>query len=76
VTLIAEYAEAARKRKIIVAARWGFASATALGGAAPPFVRLLAPLAACSIGALLPTPEISKRLAAAVIFHQARKHLQ
>jgi hypothetical protein len=71
--LIKDYAEAARKRKIIVAARWGFAIAAAVGGAAAPFVPLLGLSAVCSIGALVPTPEIPKRLEAAAVFHEARK---
>jgi hypothetical protein len=74
--LIKDYAEAARKRKIVVAARWGFAIVAAVGGAAAIFLPLLGTHALAGVGTLLETPEIPKKLEAAAMFHEARKHFE
>jgi hypothetical protein len=71
--LIDEYAEAARKRKIKVVLRWGFAVAAAVGGAAAVFVPPVGLSAVFGLGALMPSSEIPKRLEAAAMFHEARR---
>jgi hypothetical protein len=73
--LIKEYAEAARKRKITVAARFGFAVAATLGGVAAVFVPPAGLAAAFGLGTLIPSREIPKRLEAAAMFHEARRRL-
>lgn len=73
--LIAECGEAAQKRRIRVRARWGFAVASALAGAAAVVVPPVGAAAALfGMGSLLPSGDIPKRLEAAAMFHQARRH--
>ena len=71
--LIAEYREAARKMKIRVRARWGFAVAAALAGSAAVFVPPVGVAALFGLGSLLPSRDIPERLEAAAMFHEARR---
>jgi hypothetical protein len=74
--LIRAYAEAARKRKILIRSRWAFAVVAAAAGAAAALVPPVGiPAALFGLGALLPAPAIPKRLEAAAMFHQARRAL-
>jgi hypothetical protein len=73
--LIGEYGKAAQKRRIRVRARWGFAVASALAGAAAVVVPPVGAAAALfGVGSLLPSGDIPKRLEAAAMFHEARRH--
>jgi hypothetical protein len=72
--LIKEYGEAARKKKISVRTRWGFAVAAAAAGSAAAFVPLVdIPAAHFGLGSLVSQHGVPKRLQTAAMFHEARR---
>lgn len=76
--MIKAYAAEARKRRIRVAARYGFAiAAAAAGGLAAAIVAPPAGMAAAafSLGALIPHKNVPQQYQAAAMFYEARRRL-